>query len=39
MPLSKIQSESMNLADNYTFTGTVEGAGGGKLLQTIDSYQ
>ena len=39
MPLSKIQSESMNLADNYAFTGTVSGAGGGKLLQTIDSYQ
>ena len=28
MPLSKIQSESMNLADNYAFTGTVSGAGG-----------
>ena len=39
MPLSKIQSESMNLADNYTFTGTVEGAGGGKLLQTVVSDQ
>jgi len=28
MPLSKIQSESMNLADTYAFTGTVTGAGG-----------
>ena len=28
MPLSKIQSESMNLADTYAFTGTVSGAGG-----------
>ena len=28
MPLSKIQAESMNLADNYAFTGTVSGAGG-----------
>jgi len=28
MPLSKIQSESMNLADNYAFTGTISGAGG-----------
>ena len=27
MPLSKIQSESMNLADTYDFTGTVSGAG------------
>tara|TARA_R100001163_G_C5068444_1_gene208738 strand:- start:1893 stop:2480 length:588 start_codon:yes stop_codon:yes gene_type:complete len=35
MPLSKIQSESMNLADTYAFTGTVSGAGGGKLLQTV----
>tara|TARA_X000000950_G_scaffold151502_1_gene186544 strand:- start:345 stop:974 length:630 start_codon:yes stop_codon:yes gene_type:complete len=25
MPLSKIQAESMNLADNYAFTGTVSG--------------
>ena len=29
MPLSKIQAESMNLADTYAFTGTVSGAGGG----------
>ena len=29
MPLSKIQAESMNLADNYDFTGTVSGAGAG----------
>jgi len=35
MPLSKIQAESMNLADTYTFTGTVSGAGGGKLVQTV----
>jgi hypothetical protein len=33
MPLSKIQAESMNLADNYAFTGTVSGAGGGKVIQ------
>ena len=32
MPLSKIQAESMNLADNYAFTGTVSGAGGLVLL-------
>mgnify|MGYP003648102308 CR=1 FL=1 len=28
MALSKIQSESINLADDFTFTGTVAGAGG-----------
>ena len=33
MSLSKIQSESINLADNFAFTGTVSGAGGGKVLQ------
>ena len=27
MALSKIQSESINLADNFAFTGTVTGAG------------
>jgi len=31
MALSKIQAESMNLADTYAFTGTVSGAG--KVLQ------
>lgn len=34
MALSKIQAESMNLADTYAFTGTVSGAGGMDLLQT-----
>lgn len=29
MALSKIQAESMNLADTYAFTGTVTGAGEG----------
>lgn len=28
MPLSKIQAESMNLADTYAFSGTVSGVGG-----------
>ena len=38
MPLSKIQAESMNLADTYAFTGTVSGAGGlVKLLNTTSS--
>jgi|TARA_B110000483_G_scaffold241723_1_gene325480 hypothetical protein len=34
MAISKIQSESMNLADTYAFSGTVSGAGvSGKVLQ------
>ncbi len=38
MPLSKIQAESMNLADTYAFTGTISGAGGlVKLLNTTSS--
>jgi len=35
MALSKIQSESVNLADNFAFTGTITGAGGGKVLQCL----
>jgi len=35
MALSKIQSESINLADTFAFTGTVSGAGGGKVLQVV----
>jgi len=35
MAIDKIQSESINLADNFTFTGTVTGAGGGKVLQVV----
>jgi hypothetical protein len=34
MALSKIQSESVNLADNFAFTGTVTGAGGLVKLAT-----
>ena len=33
MARSIIQSESLNLADDFAFTGTVSGAGGGKILQ------
>jgi hypothetical protein len=39
MALSKIQAESMNLADTYAFSGTVSGAGGGKILNTYISGQ
>jgi hypothetical protein len=34
MALSKIQAESMNLADTYAFSGTVSGAGV-KVLQVV----
>ena len=34
MALSKIRSESVDLTDNYAFTGTVSGAGGLTLLNT-----
>ena len=34
MALIKIKSESMNLADDYTFTGTVTGAGAWNLIST-----
>jgi len=37
MALSKIQSESMNLADTYAFTGTVTGTPSGALTK-IQSY-
>ena len=37
MALIKVQSEGINLADNFTFTGTVAGAGGGKVLQIVNA--
>lgn len=37
MALSKIQSESVNLADDFAFTGTITGAGGGKILQVVST--
>jgi len=37
MALSKIQSESLNLADNFAFTGTVTGVGGMTKLATVSS--
>lgn len=33
MALVKARSRGINLADNFAFTGTITGAGGGKLLQ------
>ena len=35
MALIKVQSEGINLADDFTFSGTVSGAGGGKVLQVV----
>ena len=35
MALSKIQAESMNLADTYAFTGTVSGVGKVLQMQTL----
>jgi len=37
MAISKIQAESMNLADTYGFSGTVTGAGGGSLKKLFSS--
>ena len=34
MPFNKIQSEGLDLTDNYAFTGTVTGTGAMTLLQT-----
>ena len=36
MALSKIQAESMNLADTFAFTGTVTGASSG-LVKLLDA--
>ena len=33
----KLQADGLNLADTFAFTGTVTGAGGGKLLQVINA--
>jgi len=39
MALSKIQSESVNLADDFAFSGNVTGAGvSGKVLQVVNVF-
>ena len=45
MAISKIQSESLNLADNFAFTGTLSGSGAnltgisaGKILQAVTTF-
>jgi len=35
MALIKTRSRGINLADTFAFSGTVSGAGGGKLLQVV----
>jgi hypothetical protein len=37
MAITKIQSESLNLSDNYDFTGTVTGAGGDNAVLQADN--
>ena len=37
MAITKIQSESLNLADTYAFTGTVTGASG-NLISEVDAW-
>jgi len=38
MALIKARSRGINLADNFAFSGTVSGAGGGKVLQVKRSF-
>jgi len=35
MSLTKVEADGINLADTFAFTGTVTGAGGGKILQVL----
>ncbi len=35
MSLIKARSRGINLADNFAFTGTITGAGGGKFNQYV----
>ena len=37
MALIKLQAEGLNLADTFAFSGTVSGAGGGKVLQVVQA--
>ena len=39
MTLIKARSRGINLADTFAFTGTVSGAGGGKVLQVVSNMQ
>ena len=37
MPFTTLKPNGIDLSQDFTFTGTVSGAGGGKLLQTVSS--
>ena len=37
MPFTKLLPSSIDLAQNFTFTGTVAGAGGGKIGQVLST--
>jgi len=39
MALSKLRSESIDLTDDFAFTGTITGAGGGKILRVLQSVK
>tara|TARA_R100001440_G_scaffold41377_1_gene61086 strand:- start:356 stop:850 length:495 start_codon:yes stop_codon:yes gene_type:complete len=39
MTLVKVRSRGINLADNFAFTGTISGAGGGKINQVVSATQ
>ena len=39
MALTKLQAEGLNLADTFAFTGTVSGAGGGKIGQVVQAVK
>ena len=38
MPFTKLLPTSIDLAQNFTFTGTVAGAGGGKIGQVVQTH-
>ena len=38
MAIIKTQADGLNLNDTYAFTGTVTGAGGGKVLQVVNAH-
>ena len=39
MALSKLRSESIDLTDDFAFTGTITGVGGGKILRVLQSVK
>ena len=39
MALIKTRSRGINLADDFAFTGTISGAGGGKVGQVLQAYK